>query len=329
MALLEKLNETATRLRLEEPALIGVSGGVDSVVLFDVLRRLGAARLVVAHVNHGLRGAASDGDEGFVRTLAASAQCACVATRADVAALAAAHGHSLETAGRLARQAFFQETARRLGIGRVFLAHHADDQVETLLMNLARGAGANGLGAMRESARWGALEVIRPMLGLWREEITAHAHAHGLAWREDATNAGREAFRNRVRHDVLPALAAALGREVKPALRRAAALAAEDESFLAGQAEQALRGARLLGQEKEALAVRALRGLPAPVLRRALRAWLLALGVRHVGCDLIEDALEVIFSSAKPASLNLPDNRRLRRREGRLFLDAQDGKEEG
>lgn len=300
--------------------VIGVSGGVDSVVLLDVLVRAEVSPLVVAHVNHGLRGEASDADEVFVRSLAERYGCLWESVLIDVAERARSERESLETAGRQVRRAFFAEVAARHEARGVFLAHHADDQAESVLMNLLRGAGTRGLGGIRELATAGSLRLWRPLLNFRRSEIVTYAQARGLAWREDASNASREPLRNRLRHDVLPTLSQLAGRDVVPLLGRYASLAAEDEAWLDHLAEASLNQLR---RPDGCLPVAALRELASPVLRRVLRRWLRAEGVPDVGAEDMAAAAAVIASSDKPASANLPGGWRVRRREGHVFLDRQ------
>ena len=305
-----------------EAVVVGVSGGVDSMVLVEGLVRAGFARLVAAHLHHGLRGEEADRDEALVREWAARHGCACEVARVDVAVRAAEGGHSIETAGRLARRAFFHEVATRRGLRRVVLAHHADDQVETLLMNLLRGAGTHGLGGMRAVTPWRGLEIVRPLLGLWRRDIEAWARAEGMCWREDASNQSADHFRNRLRHHALPVLEAAAGRDVREALRRAAVLAAEDDAELAAAATRA-RASLMTTVPPGGLKVAGLKALPPALARRVVRDWLTEHHVPDAGFEVVEAALRVARATGRPASRNVAGGRRVRRRNGVLFLDAQ------
>lgn len=307
-----------------EGVVLGVSGGVDSMVLAEGMVRAGFSRLVVAHLHHGLRGAEADEDEALVREWAARRGCACEFARVDVAARAAEGGHSIETAGRLARRTFFHEVATRRGLRHVVLAHHADDQVETLLMNLLRGAGTHGLAGMRAVTPWRGLEITRPLLGVWRREIEAWARAEGIRWREDASNLSPDHFRNRLRHQVRPVLEAAVGRDVREALRRAAVLAAEDDAELAAAAARA-RETLATTAPPGALPVAGLRALAPALARRVVRDWLTAHHVPEAGFEVVEAALAVARAAGRPASCNVAGGRRVRRRSGILFLDSQRG----
>jgi tRNA(Ile)-lysidine synthase len=299
----------------DAPALVAVSGGIDSVVLLDLLRRAGFRRLIVAHFHHGLRGPAAEADADFVRKLAKKLRLPFVPGRGRTRAAAAKKKQSLEEAARNLRRAFLAKTARKHNAATIFLGHHAGDVAETLLFHLARGGGTRGLSSLRPRApldRTG-LQLARPMLGFTRAEIAAHAAIRRLAHREDETNATREHTRNRLRHDILPALAAAVGHDPVPALARAAAiLAAEDEwmeSLLAPQAQAAELSLPLLAS------------LPVAAQRRLLRTWLRGQTHGEPDFDTLERARLLALSRTSPAKLNLPRHHHLRRRAGKLFVE--------
>ena len=215
--------------------LIGVSGGRDSVALLHFLLAQGYRKLIVCHFEHGLRGRAGKADARFVERLAEKHGLKFELGFADVAALAARRKQSIETAARHERLAFFQRVARRRRCPTIFLAHQADDQVETFLFNLLRGAGGRGLGAMRPVASFGALQIVRPFLGVWRSEIDAYVRQHRLKFREDATNVDLNARRNRMRHQIIPWLEKHSGRNIRAAIWRAATVLAEEEEYLESQ----------------------------------------------------------------------------------------------
>lgn len=305
--------------------LVGVSGGRDSVALLHLLLEHGRRRLIVCHLDHGLRGEESAADARFVEALANAHGLPLETARADVAALARDRKQSLETAGREARHAFFAEVARRQRCWTLALGHHADDRVETLLFNLLRGTGAAGLGAMRPAAwHWvaatdggGALQIVRPLLGSWREEITAYLAARNLSWREDPSNRDPAHTRNRLRAEALPMLEQVFGREVKAALWRSADLLAAEEAWLRDLAHP----------EIEALPVElpapALRAHPLALQRRILRAWLRAHGVPGVGFREVEAVRALLLPTpGKSAKVNLPGGRHARRRAGVLFVET-------
>ena len=331
MSLTEKLPAALRPFPTTDRYLVGVSGGRDSVALLHGLVRCGYRRLVVCHLDHGLRGEQGADDARFVGELSASLNLTSELKQTDVVALAAAGGCSLETAGRLARRRFFAAVARRRRCSAVFLAHHADDRVETFLFHLLRGAGPAGLGAMSvesrqqvslpDSPRPVTLRLLRPLLSVWRAEINADLAANGLSWREDPTNADPgHAARNRLRLEALPTLARAMGREdIAPALWRAAELLAEEERWLSETLapEIAALPARL--------PVRPLTVEPVARQRRLLRAWLTARGIPAVGfreVELVRALLDVSGVNA-PAKVNLPGGWHARRRAGVLFVERE------
>jgi tRNA(Ile)-lysidine synthase len=192
--------------------VVAVSGGLDSVVLLHLLSGMARHRgwsLHVAHLNHRLRGRASDGDEQFVRRLAGSLGWPVTCGAADVAREARERGCPVELAARDLRHAFLAAVARETGSRRVALGHHANDQTETFLIRLLRGAAAEGLGALRwesPSPADGGVILIRPLLATSRTELEAWARAEGLSWREDASNREEGPLRNWLRGRVLPLL---------------------------------------------------------------------------------------------------------------------------
>lgn len=184
---------------------VGVSGGADSVAL---LRFLAALRpqfgwdLVACHIHHGLRGAEADRDECFVRALAEQLGLPCAVSRIDAAALALRDHISVEEAGRMARYAFFAQTAGEGG--RIATAHTLDDSIETVLMNLVRGTGLRGLcGIPRIRGN-----IVRPLLDCTRAEVEDYLGALGQPYCTDSTNLTDDYTRNRIRHDILPRLCA-------------------------------------------------------------------------------------------------------------------------
>lgn len=297
-----------------EPVLVGVSGGRDSVALLHWLKGEGFGRLIVCHLDHGLR-AGSREDAAFVRSLAGEWGLPCETARANVAALATRKKQSIETAARHARHTFFAKCAKQHGTSRVMLAHHADDQVETFLFNLLRGAGPGGLAGMAAVGAVGTLTLIRPFLGIWREEIDAYCAAQALPWREDASNASRDHTRNRLRHDVLPMLSSAMGRDVRRALWRTAELLRAEDEVMAHTASEAFP----TGKELE---VAALRCLPVALQRRVIHDWLGKLKVPGIGYEEVETVRSLL--GMRVAKVNLPAGACARRRAGRIFLARQD-----
>jgi tRNA(Ile)-lysidine synthase len=319
--------------------LVGVSGGRDSVALLHWLISLGYGRLIVCHLNHRLRGRSGDADARFVNRLVeryneqalGSPRTQTVKrsarptkdggiefelSSANIRALGRKEKMSIEAAAREARYAFFAETARRRNCRTIFVAHHADDLVETFLINLFRGAGSAGLAAMREISTRQIdgvdLTIVRPFLYVWRKEIDEYVSEHGLRFREDATNKNLAALRNRIRHRIIPYLEKMLGRNIRQNILRTAMIAADEEKWIDSELSDATQGD---------FSVVKLRSLPIALQRRALLKWLRAQNVTDIGFDAIERVRSLADRDTRIAKVNLPENRHARRRAGRIFLE--------
>lgn len=323
--------------------LIAVSGGRDSIALLHWLISLGYERLIVCHLNHRLRGRSSDADERFVKGLVERYNREVVGKvlrlpkkvgnrsgrptmhgskiefepgSANIRALAKKEKMSIETAAREARYAFFAETARCQKCRAIFVAHHADDLVETFLLNLFRGAGGAGLSAMREisTRRIGGVDltIVRPFLCAWRSEIDDYIRENRLRFREDATNKNLTPLRNRIRHRIVPYLEKMLGRNIRQNIWRTAVIAADEEKWIEGE---------LRDSTDADPSVVKLRALPIALQRRTLLKWLRAQNISDVGFDAIERVRALADRGASIAKVNLPENRHARRRAGKIFLE--------
>jgi len=250
-----------------EPVVVGVSGGADSVAmllaLHDLARSDFAVALTVAHLHHGLRENTADEDRLFVENLAKRLGLPCTVNRADVRAEAERDGVGIEEAARNARRRFLIGAARRAGARKVALGHTADDRAETVLFNILRGTGLEGLATLGPHAplpsptesptrqsRFGdgagrggeAIEIIRPLVDLSRAEVRAFLEARGQAWREDETNADPAFARNRLRREVLPLLREAANPKVDEALLRLADQAGDAADVLTDALDAAWSG---------------------------------------------------------------------------------------
>lgn len=191
--------------------LVAVSGGIDSMCLAQKVRQSGEP-FAVAHCNFGLRGADSDADEALVRSWAAANGVTCHVKSFDTAAYASANGISIEMAARRLRYHWFGELCREHGYSGVAVAHNANDNAETLILNLLRGTGLRGITGMKAEGfvpdpDFSDIPLLRPLLGMTREEIEAFAKENGVTWREDATNAQTDYKRNKIRNLVFPVFA--------------------------------------------------------------------------------------------------------------------------
>jgi tRNA(Ile)-lysidine synthase len=250
------------------------------VALLDALvtcSRSGGFRVVAAHLDHGLR-RDSARDAAFCAQLAGRLGVELATGSADVRARAARDGLGLEAAARAERHAFLERVRRERGASAIALAHTRDDQAETLLLRLLRGSGRHGLGAMRP--RRGRL--IRPLLGVSRDEVLAHLAARGLSHLEDPTNRDLALARNRVRHELIPYLEAHFNPRLRETLARTAGRLADEARYLEALAIR--RAGRVARGELTSVDVLPLARMPEPLCRIAVRRVLRAAGgLRGVG----------------------------------------------
>jgi tRNA(Ile)-lysidine synthase len=295
----------------QERYLVGVSGGVDSRVLLHILPMLGLPNLVVCHLNHDLRGAESLEDSRFVHRLTHRLR---LPLYTETLAALPETG-SLEATAREARFQFFARAAQRFSTSSLLLAHHADDQVETFLFNLFRGAGALDNAAIKAESQFtvGTLKLLirRPLLQVWKHEIYELAAACRLKFREDSSNLSRQMVRNRVRHDLIPEIEKLMGRPVRRALLRIIELSAEEGNFLRSLVPEM--------QTQAELDARELRNLSVAIQRRTIHGWLRHQNIQDFGFEEIE-AVRSLLTQLAIAKINLPRGVFCRRRAGRLFL---------
>lgn len=240
--MLEQVRHTIEEYHMETGGrlVVGLSGGADSVCLLHVLWRLAPRYgwdLQAVHVHHGLRGAEADRDAAFAVGFAQSLGVPCQVVSFDVAAEAAKQGRSTEEMGRILRYETFAHVAGEHG--RIAVAHHANDQAETLLMRLCRGTGLLGLRGMAPVRG----NVIRPLLFCSRQEIEAYCRENGLGYQQDSTNEDTAYTRNKIRHLVLPLLEEVHGGSTAH-LAETAALLAADSDFLEQAAREAYAEAK-------------------------------------------------------------------------------------
>jgi tRNA(Ile)-lysidine synthase len=297
--------------------LIAFSGGSDSVALTLILRDLAEPMAftiaALAHFNHRLRPTAAR-DEDFCRRFAASLNLPIFVDGIDVGAYAASQKLSIEDAARRARYAFLHRLAADSGADCIAVGHTRDDQAETFLLKLIRGAGLTGLAGIYP--RRGA--VIRPLLDVGRCDLQAFLKGRGQPWMEDESNALLETPRNRIRHRVLPELDLAYGGGTRSAIARTAGLVREDGQWLDDLGQRRFEQLAVHQPGSLELDAAALAAEPPPIRRRVLLKGLRTIaGSREVGLDHVEAGLDVLTGSS--AGADVPGGR-LELRRGKLVL---------
>ncbi|MBL9177533.1 MAG: tRNA lysidine(34) synthetase TilS [Verrucomicrobiaceae bacterium] len=304
-----------------QPALLAISGGRDSVALLHLLLEAGFTSLILCHLNHGLRGNESDADAAFVRRLAKKHGLKCEIETQAVAALAKKQQLSLETAAREARHAFLLRMAGKHDTWIVFMAHHAEDQAETILANLCRGSGLGGLAGMHAVQRLDSgLHLVRPLLRARRAEIDTYLKNRRLKFREDSSNLSPKHRRNRLRHEALPLLNDVFARDVSALITRLGVLAGRDDGCLQQQAFDHLSAPGHLNDDRSLPITKELLALHPAVLSRVIALWLReVLELPGIENDVIEAAMATLAPGGA-AKVNLPHDKHLRRKAKRLWV---------
>jgi tRNA(Ile)-lysidine synthase len=313
------------------PVIVGTSGGPDSVALLHILWRLSTEYRVractladgppliiapiAAHLNHALRGREADEDQRFVESLAVRLGVPFETARVDVAAEAAAQGLGTEEAARLARRRFLADVAGRRGARLVALGHHADDRAETVLFNILRGTGIEGLASLGpKSTLESDIQIVRPMIAVTRDQILAYLGSEGLEYRHDATNSSREFTRNRLRADLLPLLGREFNPRVDESLVRLSDQAAAAGEVLADALDQAWRAivqAPGIAGGPTAFVIdaddfSALRPwLQGAILRRAVER--LGGGLKYMSADRTREVVSALLAKSVAGPIDLPD----------------------
>lgn len=299
--------------------VVAVSGGIDSMVLLDLLCRLAGTHgleVMAAHINHGLRGKDSDLDEMLVHERSEHYGIRCLAKQKKPV------GENIQDCARRIRYDFLEMVARKFLAGSIAVAHHMDDQAETVLIHLLRGTGLRGLVGMRPLARIGEMNLIRPLLATPRYDIETYAEARHIPYRDDRTNAGEKYLRNRIRHKLLPLLC-----EFNPKIAlHLASLAdrlADDDEALELVAKTSLDSI-LTNSRKSGLSFnrKVFISLPSSIRKRLLReAFVRASGdAKDLNADQIAKMDHIALSPKGMASYRLPSRWRFERNDNSLYL---------
>jgi tRNA(Ile)-lysidine synthase len=294
--------------------LVAVSGGPDSVALLHslcALRDRYAITLAIAHLNHTLRGAAADGEQAFVASLARELALPFHTTRKDVRGYQRRLKLSLEDAARQVRYTYLKDEAKRQGFNKIALGHHADDTAELVLMNLLRGSGPLGMAGI--PPRQGCL--IRPLIDIHRDQIMAYLGAMKLTHQHDESNDDRAFLRNRIRHDLIPQLESDYNPRLRETLQRTARILRDEEAWIDQHLNTAHENlqpkARTDGVTIEALAFKA---APTALQRRILRRGLAmaASDLKRINFEHIERIRQLARGDIFPKWIDLPRGLRVR-----------------
>ncbi len=247
-----KILDYIRRNRLFAPGdrvIVALSGGADSVCLLVVLNELREVlglELKAVHVHHGLRGEEADRDRDYARELSEKLGVAFSCIQVDAALYAREQGMSVEEAGRHLRYQIFEKERLEFSGTKIAVAHHRDDQAETILYNLFRGTGLKGLGGMRPVRD----RIVRPLLSVGREEILAYLEEKGISYCEDSTNAQTDYVRNRIRSQILPEIREQVNKRAGENILHAGEMAAQADEYLEKQAEGILKARGVWERDK-------------------------------------------------------------------------------
>jgi tRNA(Ile)-lysidine synthase len=295
-----KILQTIESFEMLEPhdrVLVGVSGGADSVCLIVALKELGY-NVAAAHVNHGLRGQESDEDEVFTKQLANDLGIECFSKKVSLGP------GNIEAAGRQARKQFFRELVQDRGFTKIALAHTKNDRVETFLMNLLRGSGIGGLTSMPAISD----NTIRPFVETARTEIEAYLTEGSCTWRTDSSNFDLRFARNRVRQEVIPALAAEFNPNLVETLARTIQIVEAEDAWMAAVADDWINANGTNKEETFVLRAGNMHSVPPSLVRRVLRGALRRAGseLRDVSFEHIEAVRGLLESGKSGKFVEIP-----------------------
>ncbi len=308
--------ERFSMLKPEESVLAAVSGGADSVAMIHFLSRFSERtrwRLAVAHFNHCLRGAESDRDSRFVRSLAESLGLSCFQGKADVEAFAKRSGLSLEEAARNLRYAFLRETAQIRGFDKIALGHNKNDSAETVMINLLRGSGPRGLSGIPPVRD----DIVRPLIEIEREEIERFLSNEKIGFVFDSSNSDTRFVRNRVRNILIPLLEKDYNPEIVDALNRAALIVRDEQDWLDNMLEDIYNKVKTIREDPSvALSVRELKKLHVAAARLVVRkAFAEAKGdLRRIAQMHVETVVRLANENDELRKMDFPGPVRVERR---------------
>jgi tRNA(Ile)-lysidine synthase len=321
MSLLHKVRQTIQKHSLlitGDKVLIGLSGGPDSMALLDVLSSLKEEfdlTLFPAHLNHGFRGKEAEEDLAFCEKAAARYGLRLISETVDLPALIQEQGLSTQAAARDVRYDFFMRQAEAHGASKIALAHHADDQAETVLMRLIRGTGPRGLSGIPVARPQG---IIRPLIHVTREEILDYLAEREIPYRQDSSNRKTVYLRNRIRRELIPMLVEGYNPNLVADLNRTAEILGEEDDYLQKEAGRLYNPIRI--SEGLSLDLAGIRDLPQALVRRIVRlaieetaGGLLGITFRHV-----DSVIRIMTAAGSSSRVDLPHGLKARKVYERL-----------
>lgn len=295
--------ETQKLLQPGEGVLVGLSGGADSVCLLSALLQLRdrySVTVYAAHLHHGLRGSEADADEAFVRNLCKEKDVPLFVRHADIRTEAQKAKIGLEEAGRKARYLFFEEIRTVHGLQKIATAHHADDNIETVLMRFLRGTGPLGLGGIPYQNG----VVIRPLLDVSRADIEGYLQEQRLTYRTDSTNFETEFTRNRIRHRLIPMLEQDYNPNFRHTLKKQIQLYAVAASFLHDETERHVQELAQKTNHGYCLDCKRLLAQPEYIINSVLHRLITSLAAEACGMTAVDSAKAVLQSGHGSADLS-------------------------
>lgn len=318
-------------LKRDDAVVAGVSGGADSMALLHSLLGLNRQagwhlRVHVAHLNHRLREGEAEADAAFVQAAVDSLGISCTIETRDMAHLAEAESVGIEEIGRRERYAFFERVCLKVGAKVVAVGHHADDHAETILHRIVRGTGLRGLVGIPRSrplTRDSDVRLIRPLLRFTHKDILAYVADHGIAFREDRTNALPEPMRNRIRNIIMPQLEAQMNPQVREALIRLGEQAQWVEQYLRETVERTFETLIISRTDQDLILnadtlMRKSRIVQSEIIRLAYRSF--GLGEQALGFAHLVSALDLIRDSASGKQAQLPAGMTVEKRYHQLIF---------
>lgn len=311
-------------LNPQSSVVAGVSGGADSVCLLhalSVLRNVRLFSIFAVHINHMLRGSESDADEKFVRELCVFLDIPLFVFREDVAAFSVQTGRSVEEAGRIIRYKSFQRVLTEKGAQYIAVAHHSQDQAETVFLNLLRGSGVDGLCGMDDVRG----TIVRPLLSVSKEDIEEYIRRNGLKYRIDASNLDNAYVRNSLRNVIFPQIQSLTGFQVMPPLLRTARILKADRDYLRKESENHYHMAVISESEKLIILKRAeINRMHAAMSGRVVRiAWEKVTGsIKSLELKHVDEVLALALKKGSGKTVDLPHGVRVTIEYDRLIVSA-------